>query len=324
MLIQLPIILTDSDIDAELKKVDIKNILNTAFISLYNNEATQPSQTLTLFPGGRGDFITYLGVLATLGVFGAKLSPYITDGPKPLVTAWTILMSMKTGQPILLCDSARLTSERTAGTTALAVDRLAKKDSQILAVLGSGRLALAHLKHVATLRAWQEIRVFSPKLNDSPQRLKDFQAVAPKGVKVLVSSEARQAVGNADVVMLATSSGTPVIDVKDVKNGALITSISTNAPKAHEIDPKSLADLEVYCDYAPTTPMTAGEMVIAREAGLWSEESLKGDLPALCAGKVSVIHSERPIFFRSVGLGLEDVAIAYALYQAASGKSHVD
>ncbi len=58
-------------------------------------------------------------------LFGAKLSPYFParkDGPK--VTAWTVLLSAETGDPILLCDSLALTTERTAGTTALALELL--------------------------------------------------------------------------------------------------------------------------------------------------------------------------------------------------------
>ena len=93
--------------------------------------AVQPPQTLTLFPDQAGDFITYLGALADAHVFGAKLSPYVVTGGKPdgrpIVTAWTALMSMRTGQPLMWCDAGLLTVERTAGTTALAVDCLAPR-----------------------------------------------------------------------------------------------------------------------------------------------------------------------------------------------------
>ncbi|MDI9776066.1 ornithine cyclodeaminase family protein, partial [Pseudomonas aeruginosa] len=58
----------------------------------------------------RGDFINYLGVLAQEQVYGVKTSPYIVREQGPLVTAWTLLMSMQTGQPLLLCDAARLTT----------------------------------------------------------------------------------------------------------------------------------------------------------------------------------------------------------------------
>jgi L-arginine dehydrogenase len=120
---------------------------------------------LTLFPDGSGDFITYQGVMADAGVFGAKLSPYIVQsGAPPLITAWTMLMSMTTGRPLLLCDAAQLTTERTAGVTALAVDLLAPADARRLSIVGTGALAEAHLRHVLLLRDWDRVRVVSRHL----------------------------------------------------------------------------------------------------------------------------------------------------------------
>ena len=66
-----------------------------------SGKAVQPPQTLTLFPDNAGDFITYLGVSADAKVFGAKLSPYIVTAGRPVITAWTALMSMETGQPLM-------------------------------------------------------------------------------------------------------------------------------------------------------------------------------------------------------------------------------
>ncbi|MDR1657415.1 MAG: ornithine cyclodeaminase family protein [Deltaproteobacteria bacterium] len=307
------VVMTDSELDAHLPFLDTKTILAEAFAALKRNEAVQPPQTLALFPGQRGDFITYLGIVGPSDVFGAKLSPYIADGSKPVITAWTILFSMKTGLPLILCDSARLTRERTAATTALAVDKLASPEASVLAVIGSGALAEAHLRHVKELRDWQEVRLFSPHLADHPERLRGFQKFHAS-IKPVLSSQT--AVAGADVIMLVTSSAKPVIDFKDITAKALVTSISTNAYQAHEIEPAALAQMRVYCDYALTTPGSAGEMVLAAAQGLWSPNELEGDLGDLCVGKVpDRAQDSRPIFFRSIGLGLEDVAIANALYQ---------
>ena len=85
---------------------------------------------------------------------------------------------------------------------------------------------------------------------------------------------------------------------------------STNVPGAYEIAPQSLTDMDVYCDYRATTPHSAGEMVIAvREYG-WKAEHIQGDLPELVSGTAPKPHYQRHVFFRSLGLGLEDIAIA--------------
>jgi L-arginine dehydrogenase len=303
----------DADLDNYLPHMDIFKVLTEAFVALEHRQAVQPPQTLSIFPDQRGDFITYLGIFSTFDVFGAKLSPYIVDGPKSLVTAWTILMSMKTGKPLLLCDSARLTRERTAATTALAVDKLASPQASVLAIIGSGGQAHAHLRYVAGLREWREIRIFSPNLSSRPEKLELFENISQN---VTFTAGPAQAAFEADVIMLTTSSGYPVIDFKDIPSKAIVTSISTNAPMAHEIEPDALAKMSVYCDFKDTTPDSAGEMVKAAAVGSWSKDLLLGDLPGLCASSAPSPVPGRPVFFRSIGLGLEDVAVAYALYLA--------
>ncbi|QBQ99121.1 ornithine cyclodeaminase family protein [Paraburkholderia pallida] len=308
-----PFIADGAQVRAALPALDVRGVLADMFAALGRGEAVQPPQTLALFPREAGDFITYLGVLADAGVFGAKLSPYIagTGGAKPIVTAWTALMSMRTGQPLMWCDAGLLTTERTAGTTALAVDQLAPRDARRLAVIGAGAVALAHIRHAAPLRAWESIRVYSPKLAGDAGRAASVRAA---DTRVSLAATAQECVADADVVMLCTSSGKPVLALDALTKPALITSISTNVAQAHEIDPAALPTLDVYCDYRRTTPQSAGEMVLAAREHGWSPEAIVGDLAELANDACPRPGYTRHVFFRSIGLGLEDIAIAHALH----------
>lgn len=125
---------------------------------------------------------------------------------------------------------------------------------------------------------------------------------------------AEAAVANADVVLLCTSSGTPVLDPALLSKPALITSISTNVARAHEVPPQALAQMDVYCDYRATTPNSAGEMRLATEQHGWNAANIRGDLPELVSSRAEKPDYQRHAFFRSIGLGLEDVALANALY----------
>ncbi|SAL84377.1 ornithine cyclodeaminase [Caballeronia arvi] len=306
-----PFIVHEEEVRKALPSLDMRGALDDMFAALGEDEAVQPPQTLTLFPRGAGDFITYLGVLAKHDVFGAKLSPYVAQPGAPIVTAWTALMSMRTGAPLMWCDSALLTTERTAGTTALAVDRLARASSERLAIIGSGSVALAHLRHVAPLREWSEIRIHSPRLASERERADAMKAL---DARVRIAETVEECVRDADVVMLCTSSGTPVLALDALTKPALVTSISTNVARAHEIDPAALNALDVYCDYRQTTPSSAGEMVIAQEHHGWSPDAIRGDLAELARGVCPAPSYERSVFFRSIGLGLEDIAVAHALH----------
>jgi len=312
-----PIMLDTKNINELLLSINVRDVLQTMFHSLASGNATQPPQSLSVFPKDKGDFITYTGVIDTLSVFGAKLSPYIITGNKPIVTAWTYLMSSKTGQPLLCCDSSALTTERTAGTTALAISYLAPKTSRILTIIGSGEIALAHLRHALSLREWTTIRVYSPSLVSNKEKQQAFTQIDSR---VSISTSKEKAVDDSDVIMLCTSSGTPVINNDEIKSSAVVTSISTNVANAHEIQPSLLTEAEVYCDYKVTTPDSAGEMKIATQLGSWSKDFIRGDLSDLVAETCELPSYTKPIFFRSLGLGLEDIAIAYGVWELLQEK----
>lgn len=296
-----------------LGQLDVPQILRKLFRDLAAGEAVQPPQQLVEFPAGRGDFINYGGVLAEERVYGIKTSPYIVREQGPLVTAWTLLMSMESGQPLLLCDAGELTTARTAATTAVAVDALAPPQARRLAVIGSGAIARAHLHYVRGLRQWHDIRLFSPSL--ARQSAAQRQQLTDLDNRVQLADSLEEALIDADVIMLCTSSAGPVIDPGQLSKPALITSISTNAVRAHEVPPASLQDMDVYCDYRVTTPGSAGEMLIAAEQTGWRPEAIIGDLAQLLSGQAPVPSYQRHAFFRSIGLGLEDIALANALYR---------
>jgi len=307
-----PHVITQPQAREWLAQVDVPQIMRNLFRDLATGQAVQPAQQLVEFPQGAGDFINYLGVLAKEGVYGVKTSPYIVREQGPLVTAWTLLMSMQTGQPLLLCDAGELTTARTAATTAVAVDALAPLKATHLAIIGSGKVAQAHLRYVKSLRDWQSISLYSPNLSDDVETVALLKSIEPR-LTIVDNREA--AIVDAEVIMLCTSSAGPVIDPSSLRKPALITSISTNAPRAHEVPPQSLNDMQVFCDYRLTTPGSAGEMLIAGEQHGWNNDAIVGDLADLLSEKVQRPDYHRHVFFRSIGLGLEDIALANAIYR---------
>ncbi|MEO4049073.1 ornithine cyclodeaminase family protein [Pseudomonas sp. CAU 1711] len=306
----MPRVIDHTEAERLLARLDVPQAMRTMFASLAEGRAVQPAQQLVELPGG-GDFINYLGVLADEGVYGVKTSPYIPGPQGATVTAWTLLMSLRSGQPLLLCDAKSLTTARTAATTALAVEELAPAGARHLAIVGSGPVARAHLHYAKGLRDWQSIRLYSPSLagKDAAERA----ALLAEDVRLQLCASLDEAVHEAEVILLCTSSAGPVLDPLSLGRNALVTSISTNAPRAHEVPPASLADMDVYCDYRATTPGSAGEMLLAAERG-WDPTRLRGDLAELVSGRAPRPDYGRPVFFRSIGLGLEDMALANALH----------
>lgn len=285
----------------------VQQLVRAAFEQLAAGRAVQPLQVVTDLPGG-GDVIAYQAALADPGIHAVKVSPYLPqpDGPA-IVTAWTLLLSTRTGEPLLLVDSAALTTERTAATTALAVDLLARPDAHTLAVIGLGRMGRAHLRHVRGLRPFDDVRVYAPNTSGAD--------VADLG-NVRLAGSADEAAEGADVVLLCTSAAEMVIDVTRLPAGTLVTSVSTNAPMAREIDPAALSGMDVYADRTAAAFAAAGEMRLAASEHGFTEADIRGDLAGLLSGEAPGPSGERPVFFRSVGLGIEDAAVALAALQS--------
>jgi Predicted ornithine cyclodeaminase, mu-crystallin homolog len=303
--------LDEQEVLAALDRGAVREALRSAFAGLASGTTVQPAQTTIAFPDGAGDCIVYPGVIWDLDVVGVKVSPYISalaKAGRPPVTAYTILLSARTGRPRLVCDSLALTTVRTAATTALALEYLVRDSARTLAVVGAGAVAREHLRYILPQREWVSATVYSPSLNGDGERTAARRAQLSEFAVEIVES-AQAAISDADVVLLCTSSGTPVIDLGWVKPEAVVTSITTNAPRAHEVAPSALQEFAVFCDYRQTAPGTAGEMVLAIESGAWSAERIVGDLPELVTGSARRPPTGR-VFFRSTGLGIEDLAIA--------------
>jgi len=307
-----PVVLDAAAIDDVIPRLDAVSAMRKLFAGFGNNRVAQPPQTLALLPGraGGGDFIAYLAAIADPPVFGVKVSPYLPSATGSIVTAWTLLMSSETGTPLMLCDAMALTRERTAATTALAVDLLAPADATRLTVIGTGSIGRAHLRHVLPLRAWRNVRVWSP---NAASRTELIRSVAPTAS---IERTLHDATEGAEVILLCTSAASAIIDPAKMPQCKLVTSISTNAYRAHEIPPQSLSRLDVYCDARANAPLAAGEMLIAREDLGWDPAAICGDLAELVSGTAKL--PTRTAFFRSIGLGCEDIALAAAVHDRIS------
>lgn len=289
----------------------IKSAVARGYDALARGKAVQPPQTLVPLPEDRGDFIIYSAADFDTSLIGVKVSPYLINRLEKFgdpVTAYTLLISLASGEPVALCDSLALTAHRTAATTSLALDHLAGTRTDTLAVLGSGPLARLHVQYELLARPWRSVKVYSPSLAADHGRLEAWGGFLPLD-RITVAADAREAVAAADVVMMCTSSGKPVIDTDWLGNDVALTSIGTNAFMAHEIEPAVLGAFQVFCDLRSTAPFQAGEMIIAARDHGWGHEAIVADLPELVSGKQQGTRSGRR-FFRTTGLGIADISVA--------------
>jgi len=281
---------------------DVVAVLRRAFADVAAGAAVAPGQFVVDLPGG-GDVIHYPGLLADAGVYCVKVSPYLPQpAGKAIVSAWTVLMSTATGEPIALVNAGNLTTERTAATSALAADLLLPAGAATAAIIGLGKVGQAHVRYLRTLRPDLNVRAYA----------RTRPSAVPAGVTL--ADTIAEATAGTDLVMLCTSAAADVIDPRRLAAGTVVTSISTNAPGAREIPGAAVADLDVYLD-ARTTVSVATELRDATASG-WNPGTVRGTLADLVAGSAARPDGNRVVYFRSVGLGIEDAAVAWAAYRA--------
>lgn len=240
-------------------------------------------------------------VLADSGVMGTKV--YSTrNGQFQFVIT---LFDTATGAPLATLEANELTRVRTSLSTALAVDALAAPDAKVLAIFGAGTQAQAHAQAIRPLRGFERVLVCAR----NGAAAAEFAARI--GAEVV---DAATAAREAEVIVTATRASEPLFDGALVRPGALVAAVGSSKPAARELDDLLLARAaSVVVEWLPAAQAEAGELVRAAP-GVLAPERLKelGGLllapPARDPQAITV--------YKSVGIGLEDVALAQLVYRS--------
>ena len=227
------------------------------------------------------------------------------DAHQGLVT----LFDGETGVPTAILDASAVTAVRTAAVTAVATRLLARGDARVLAILGAGTQARAHLRALAGVRDFAQVRVYAPTRAHA-QALVEQGGVARGEVGVAASAE--EAVRDADVVVTVTSAREPVLRHGWLKPGAHVNAVGASTPQARELDTATVAASALFCDSRESLRNEAGEFRLAIAEGLIAgEEHVRAELGEVLAGTAPGRRDAGELtLFRSLGLAIEDLAAA--------------
>jgi ornithine cyclodeaminase/alanine dehydrogenase-like protein (mu-crystallin family) len=285
-------------------------------------DAATPARTPLHMPNVGGEALVMPGALPD-GAFGLKLW-YTLEHPNglPSTTAMILVVDPVTGSEALV-DAAAITDLRTGAMTGLAAQALAPADATTATVIGAGIQARTQILAIAhALPALRTVRVSSR----NPHRRDAFvSAIADelaclhpeRDLHVLGVAEAEAAVTGADVVVAATTSATPVVQDRWLKDDALVCSVGSHAPAERELEAATVARAEVV---AVDTHMGAidgaGDVAQAINAGAVLREDVL-ELAEVVAGPHRT--GLAPAVFKSVGFALADLTAATTIVRAAAG-----
>ena len=296
-----------TDLAAAAPYADVIEALRKAFTSGVttpprHHHEIPPGITLLLMPAWSKDW-TGLKVLTLKADNAAKGIPSIQ--------ATYTLFDNRTGTPVVAMDGTELTRRRTAAASALAADYLARKDAEVLALVGAGDLALHFVRAHATVRPIRKVLV----CNRTPERADAVvKALVMEGFEARVSS-IENAVKLADIVSCITNASQVLVKGEWLKPGTHVDLAGAYKPTMREADAETVARARVYVDTREGAETEAGDLIQAIAEGRFNFEDISGDLSQLCKGTVSGRKSADEItLFKSCGTALEDLAAAVMVH----------
>jgi alanine dehydrogenase len=286
--------LSEADVQELLPMREAVDVMRRTFEALAQGRAqNQPRRRLILETGS----VLHSMAGAYGSYFGTK---FYSTNPRYGAHFYFMLYDAKTAQPLALMEANHLGQIRTGAASGHATDLLANPGAEILGIIGSGFQARTQLDAIRAVRPIKTVRVWSR----SEEKRNQF---AGKSSVTAVDS-AEKAVRDAHIVVTATNSKDPVIESNWIAPGTMINAMGSNVANRRELpaDLVQRADL-IAADSIEQAKIEAGDLVLADH---WSNVVELKDVEKHYDPKKITI-------FKSLGLGVEDVAAGAFIYERA-------
>jgi thiomorpholine-carboxylate dehydrogenase len=299
--------LDEADVRAVLVWDRLIAAMEAALAAFSAGRVIQPVRNMITIEEGR----RYLGVMPAVSedAMGLKLVSFYPGNagtPHPTHLAMILLFGPDTGEPLAVMDGRLITEMRTAAVSAAVTKRLAVPGSRVLALLGSGVQARAHLEALSQVCRFDEVRVWSR----TPEHARRF--AAEHGARAL---DAEAAVRGADVVVTATNALSPILKGAWLKPGAHVNAVGSPRPTWRELDDEAMANVLVV-DSREALLKESGDVIL-------SGARIHAEAGEIFAGTKPAPAAETTVF-KSVGVAIEDLATARLVYDAVRARRSRD
>jgi ornithine cyclodeaminase/alanine dehydrogenase-like protein (mu-crystallin family) len=229
-----------------------------------------------------------------------------------------LLLNPYDARLLAVISAGRLTQLRTGAASAVATNYLARSGISTVGVLGAGVQGYGQLEGIHAVAKLKEALVF----DIDPSRVEALtkKATNELGVTVRPAHQIEELYAT-DVISTATTSVKPLIFGEKLRGGTHVNAVGSNAPNRQEIDHSVLLKSRVFTDKTEQALKESGDLVIPISQGIYRPENIVGELADVVTAKIKGRTSNSDVtLFKSVGIALEDVAVAHTVYELATRK----
>ncbi len=213
----------------------------------------------------------------------------------------------------ILCG-ATVTALRTAAVSALATSVLARPEASVLAILGAGEQAAAHIPALMAVRPFKKIVIWARR----PEQAEALVATLHAPAEIVIAPSVQQAVASADVICTLTSAREPILQGEWLAPGTHINLVGSSSADAREADDALVQRSRFFVDYIPSTLDQAGEFLHAKNAGIVDDAHIVAELGAVLDGSADGRRNPQEItVYKSLGIAAQDVVTARQVFRAA-------
>ncbi len=313
--------LTRSHVQSLLSMPDAINAVADAFRLLSVGETIMPLRTnMSVDPHGGSLFAMPAYVGGSIDGLGVKLITFYGDNPRhyglPAIQGNFVLFDPADGRLLAVMEAGLMTAIRTGASGGVAARHLARPDAAVVTMFGSGAQAPYQLEAVICERPIEKVWVISRNAENASRFAEEM--TEHFGIPVQATSDLEMAVRAADIVITATSGHTPLFDGEWLRPGCHINAVGSHLPTAREVDSRTIQRATVVTDQTSACLAEAGDLVVPLKAGEITQDHIHAEIGAIVAGnKQGRTSADEITFFKSVGLAVQDVAVARLVVEKA-------
>jgi ornithine cyclodeaminase/alanine dehydrogenase-like protein (mu-crystallin family) len=222
----------------------------------------------------------------------------------------------KTGALLALMQADYLGQVRTGAASGVATEYMARPDAAEVGLFGSGKQARTQLQAICKVRKINRVQVYSPSEEHRRRFALEMSRLCETEVEPVPRPE--MAAEDKDIIITATSSREPVLNGHWIAEGTHLNVIGSNFLGKAEVDAVAVRRCEsIVVDSKDQARLEAGDFVQALEDGSihWADVH---ELGQVVVGRFTGrAHPQDVTLFKSLGIGIEDVAVAAAVYAKA-------